>query len=170
MNNKTAILMLLLTGIALSARCSSETRQAGNEAAEVIGGVQLETVQTPHGFEQWLLKPNLVIHVDVEWSTTAIASRPVVRAFSRSLTRTPKYRSIAVCRIDCSEQRGPLWDSFGDWLREQGADTSVMVSGHGAVLWVRSGRVVDAVHSAEREGVDRLVKRTDQAFEIDDNP
>jgi hypothetical protein len=122
------------------------------------------TITTPDELASALEKESVILHLDVEWSIQAIQSRPVIAKFKESLERDTRYSGIAFRRIDCSVQEGPVWDALAHWLRTQSADTSLMVTGYGAIVWIRSGKVVDAVHYAALEGDETLAAKTHSAM------
>jgi hypothetical protein len=121
--------------------------------------VTARTIVSADDFHAALKHDLLILHLDVGWAMQAIESRPVVVEFKESLERDPRFESIHFRRIDCTDDEGPVCDVLRNLLSRYG-DTAFVVAGNGAVVWIKSGKVIDAVHSAAREGVDKLIART----------
>ncbi len=118
------------------------------------------TIETRRGFQGVLANSDVILHLDVDWSAQAISSRPVIVLFREALGNHSKLQHVVVRRIDCTEQHGELWNALRETLHVDYA----MTAGGGAIIWIRSGTVVDCVINAADAGVDQLVARSQQAF------
>lgn len=123
-----------------------------------------ESIATADQFSQALNNDALILHFDVDWSMTAVQSRPVVLQLNDAIHQDPQLEGIVLRRIDCTRQRGELWSAVGGWLWSQDADGSVMGAGNGAVVWVKSGKVVGSVGYAAGDGVEKLLEVTRRVF------
>lgn len=102
----------------------------------------------------------LILQLDVDWASQAIESRSVIANFKQTIEGDPQYRDVVFRRFDCSEHEGPVWDAAERWLHEQNADIYLMAGGCGAIVWSKSGKIVQTIPYAAKDGVDRLVTRT----------
>lgn len=155
-------LLVVIVALVTYQRYASEYRST-NRSTSIREMVTAPTIVSADDFHAALKHDVLILHLDVGWAIQAIESRPVVVEFKESLERDPRFASIQFRRIDCSDQEGPVWNALEDVLSRYG-DTAFMIAGNGAVVWIRSGKVVDAVHSAAAEGIDRLIARTGMAM------
>jgi hypothetical protein len=167
MRQKTTITLTVVASTAIAALAASlvgkhiMTRGRTTDDAELIADViTAETIASAEEFNSAVRRERLILHLDVEWAMQAIQSRPVIVKFKKKLETDAHYGDVVFRRVDCSEPEGPVWDAVAQWLHEQNADPSLMVGGYGAVVWVKSGKVVDSVPYAAGDGVDNLVART----------
>ena len=123
-----------------------------------------ETIQTRDEFERLITNEAVIIHIDVNWSGYAVQARPLVLRVRELIAQKEAYADVVFRRIDLSDQSGEMWDTLKEWFRNQPSDGTVMFSGYGAIVWVRSGRVVGEIHYAAHTGVESLVSRTVTAF------
>lgn len=140
--------------------------QRRDDSEPTASGVAAGTIASPADLADAVRHDALILHFDVEWSIQAVESRRVIVKFKEAIDADARYRRVVLRRVDCTVQDGVLWEALYDWLRAQDADTSLLFSGYGALAWVRLGKVVDAVHSADATGVDELVVRTGAAFDL----
>ncbi len=114
------------------------------------------TIRTPFDLQAALSNSEIILHLDVDWSVQALVSRPVIVQLREVLAHDPQLQHIVIRRIDCTEQRGELWNALSQSLH---VDDS-MTAGGGAIVWIKSGTVIDSVINAADVGVDQLVART----------
>ncbi len=122
--------------------------------------ITAESIKSPEELDDALKREKLILHFDVDWAIQAVQSRRVIFTFKDAIENDVRYSDVVFRRLDCTDQEGPIWDAIEKWLREQNADQSLMFAGYGAIAWVRSGIMVNAVHYAAQESVDNLVAKT----------
>jgi hypothetical protein len=119
-----------------------------------------EPILSPSEFETVVASGTVVIHVDVDWAIQALQSRPVVHQLEEAIRDDRRFRDIRYCRIDCTEQDGPLWDAVEAWFSKQPGGKVALLGGNGAVVWIVDGHIVDCAPSAALAGYDDLLART----------
>ena len=119
-----------------------------------------EPILSPSEFETVVASGTVVMHVDVDWASQAIQSRFVVHQLEEAIGNDPRFRDIRFCRIDCTEQNGPLWDAVETWFSKQPGGRDSIFGGYGAVVWIVDGGIVDCAPSAALAGYDDLLART----------
>lgn len=165
-NQRTSIILTIATASALAVVLAylasnhdmtpEQRRDTATPTARVITA---ETITSLEEFENALKCERLILHFDVDWSIQAVRSRPIIAQFKETIGSDLRYRDVVFRRLDCTEN-GPMLDAARTWFSQQHADDSLMTTGFGAIAWIRSGRVVDTVHDAAQEGVDKLVSKT----------
>jgi hypothetical protein len=100
-----------------------------------------------------------VIHVDVDWSASAIQSRLVIEKFCEAVVRHGQLASVAFYRVDCTEQNRPQSAALDRWL-EQATKPRLRFHGNGALIWLQNGKIIDSIDYAAAYSVDDLVDRT----------
>lgn len=125
----------------------------------------ISTVSSRRDLDEALRSRQLIIHIDVDWSMQAIESRPVVAELQLVLKNDKEFADLDFRRVDLTNQEGEVWDAVDTWISRQNVNKMLMSSGNGALLWVRSGVVVDSVQSAKETGLQKAVARTRRAFD-----
>jgi hypothetical protein len=149
--------------IVISLSCTTQETPAVDVAMRPTA--KMETITENDELRRILKSDKLILHIDVNWSANAVASRPVVLRFNEILRTHRSFESVIFCRVDCTQQSGAVWDSLVEWLDAQGADFGVLGGGGGGILWSRQAKVVDSINSAVQHNVDTLVETTSQAFD-----
>lgn len=135
--------------------------------ADATIGHLMKNISTKSQLCNALAADHCVMFVDVEWSSKALESRAVIVSFIQEWHSRTNGPSVACYRIDATAQEGPMFDAVSKWLGSVGPAAPSLVSGNGAVFWVRKGSVVAYAESALDIGVDGLMERTKEVF-IDD--
>ncbi len=107
-----------------------------------------------------------VVFIWVDWSMHARQSASIaIRMVADWRSKHPDA-NIDLLQIDLSEQSGEMWDAVEQWLGSQDIQDagSLMYGGAGALLWVRSGMIVQYVVNASSEAAESLAALTWQAF------
>lgn len=81
-----------------------------------------ETITSAENFYDVIRHKRVILHFDVDWASQAIESRSVIACFKKAMEKDLTYRSMEFCRIDCTAQKGPVWDAVEQWLSEQHVD------------------------------------------------
>lgn len=126
--------------------------------------ITAKTIRSPSELDAALSHPRVILHVDVEWSMTAVLSRPFVFRLRERLEADPQLKDVVFRRIDCTHQEGEVWDALGKWLREHGRYGSVMSNGNGDTVWINNGKIVDHVGFPGGEDDPSIFDRTRRAF------
>lgn len=124
------------------------------------------TIQTKDEFEAAVMADRALLHVDVDWSAYAVNSRPVITKFFESVEKEFGVGYVSFYRVDCTEQSGPIWDITADWFTKNKADSTVMSSGSGAIVWIKKGQLTDSIYDAASKGIADLMTRTRKLFAL----
>ena len=125
----------------------------------------IEEIWTPGELEHFLGLKSTILHIDVDWSIYAVRVRPVVHQLRDDIQSHTGLTSVFLRRIDMTEQESsPLWKVTLEWLKTNGAGDDALISGYGALLWIKDGRLSDSVIYPELEGREKLMLRTLKQF------
>lgn len=136
--------------------CSPQVQSVQRQPLEVIPITR--EITTPAELTIAAASRRAVIHMDVDWSVTAIHSRPVVAQFRNAAADDETMTDVAFYRIDCTDNTAAC-SAFDDWLDEQRPER-VRFGGNGALVWVLNGRWVDSIENAGEHQVSDLMRRT----------
>lgn len=108
--------------------------------------------------------PRAIVFIHVNWSAQARQSEAAVRELIAAWKADQPRLSVEAFRIDLSDQSGEIWVATRAWLRDerQPYDT-LSYGGGGAIVWLRSGRVVATMPDAN-QGRDQLRATTLRVF------
>ena len=122
------------------------------------------TVKTPAEFHALMSSGSVIVHLDVDWSTDAQASRLVIASFRRRMASDSRCSTILFRRVDCTSNDTPLYRTTKGWLGGQNANWIGLRGGYGALLWIKDGQLMDSLRCAANENADELFARTLTAF------
>jgi hypothetical protein len=113
-------------------------------------------------------QPRAFLFLWVNWAIHARRSRTVVEAVVAAWRSEHPEQPVSCYVVDVSDQCGELWDALAEWLTAEGCPAgSLMMSGAGPLLWVKSGRVVLHVLAPLQYGAAELAAAARSAFAPD---
>lgn len=126
----------------------------------------MQKIETTVELNALIEQHRAVVFLWVEWAIHARHSAKVAKQFIDRWNRQHPKATITLSKIDVSEQSGKMWDSMTDWLESQDIPdaTGLLYGGAGAIIWIRSGKIVRYVVNAAANGVDGLLVTTDQVL------
>src|SRR4051794_20795908 len=82
-----------------------------------------ETISSSTEFNSLIESEGAIIHLDVDWSLSAIANRPLLSRLRSKVLFDPRCRTVRWRRIDCTNQQDTaIGQVLTDWLRSQNAN------------------------------------------------
>lgn len=112
-----------------------------------------------------LSQPVAILFLWVDWAIHARHSRVVVDQVITAW-HSENLLEPGLCYIaDVSEQCGAVWDSLAEWLSAEGSPAgTLLMSGAGTLLLIRSGHVVLHVLAPHNYDAEKLSEMCRNAF------
>lgn len=108
--------------------------------------------------------PRAIVFIYVNWSVQARQSDVAIRELLAAWQVDQASLALPAFRIDLTDQSGEIWEATRAWLRDERQPYDMLTySGGGAIVWLRSGRVVATMPDAYR-GRDQLRATTMSLF------
>src|SRR5262245_15635844 len=124
-----------------------------------------ETISSSTEFNSLIESDSAIIHLDVDWSLSAIANRPLLSRLHSKVLLDPRCRAVRWRRIDCTNQQDTaIGQVLTDWLRSQNANPALVQNGYGSLLWIKDGQLVDWLSDPTFVKEDKLFERTLKAL------
>lgn len=106
-----------------------------------------------------------ILHIDVGWSNYAVQNRPLIQSLREELERNPEYHDVPFRRLELSDQdQSPLWGTILEWLDANGVGHDPLISGYGAILWIRDGKLANWVMNPGDGRIEQLWHLNSTAF------
>jgi hypothetical protein len=115
----------------------------------------MQTLKTQQQFDRATQQSNAIIFVDFDWSGQAQLSKLVVSEWERTWAVWNPRVSASIW-IVCPDDQPWVVECLPKDSRDNAG------AGHGAVLWLRDGRIVGQERSAYATGVRELARRTNE--------
>jgi hypothetical protein len=156
-NLRSLWLVLVVTGCSNSIPAEPEVIRVPQE---IVTREQLETATVSSA---------AVMHVDVDWSVTAVESRGPIERLREAILQEERLQHVAFYRFDCTDQQQDR--ALCDWLDEQHllGRGPKRFHGNGALAWLKEGQIVDYVDCAARHTDEELWERTKAVFLPDES-
>jgi hypothetical protein len=112
----------------------------------------IEVIDSVESFYRTISRPNVVLFLDGEWSTSALITR---RKFSLladywnggtklKLNAGSANQPVRFLRVDLTNANTPVWKALQTWQESQGLPKAALKAfgGVGRVFWIKDGKVV----------------------------
>ena len=157
-----AIIVSLLVLVAYSVLVRWQHATAPVNPAMIITA---QEITTPEDLERFLGSKKAVLHIDVGWAIQAVLSRPIVLQMREEIEHDVRFEDVIFRRIDMTEQEAnPLWNVMMKWLKANGEWHDPVISGCGAILWIKDGKLSSWVIYPKVAGIEKLRSRTRETF------
>jgi hypothetical protein len=133
--------------------------------AEAQADPPMSTIATPEEFDAAANEERCVLFIDADWSIIAVLGRRVVYDFVREWKASHRSGNIGFFRFDATDQKHRT--SAMNSTALSGNRASWWHSGAGPVLFIRRGKVVDAIDWAAGETRASLIEKTRRVMEDD---
>lgn len=127
--------------------------------------ITAKEITTPEDLERFLGSKKAILHIDVGWAIQAALSRPIVLQLREEIENDSQFDDVIFRRIDMSDQKAcPLWNVMMKWLKSNGEGHDPLISGFGAILWIKDGELSNWVMYPKDAGIEKLRSKTRETF------